>query len=475
MGLKKYDTQSERFITFCDVLMASEPPFSFEPYAQKLRALPETQPGSKPELTKKLSFEAALFIDSLNELFQTYPLIAIKIAAITATINPSLFLSKQTQQKLCEYIRAEKAPMHLRIELGFTIYKHWPDQYHYIRAFELVMLDLLATASKDDPEFVSNLIQRFEHSSNNYIFSSTDDLNQLLQIANNLIEVFPRFTKQIYRSYLWAGRLSYCGFNATGSALQAVADALFTLEDASPYADEKSSGFVYLSLCSYGNPDSDWYQIALQRLYAFALKEQAVDWMRVIALNTPQSAPLHTQACAFITHYIQCFQNFDYQNLNEENRRKLNGLFTFLLETMRIYTDKHNFCHRNLLIPLQPDHALVTIARKGCIELLDWLVKMRSDMLLPILVMVIERADDALVTKAVKQFELAFEEIANINPNEAAIALASLAKYIKFDSDNPKKVTCLGLFNQFIPLLESISVEAAQKARLGLRDSREYL
>lgn len=467
-----YKFKSERFQAFCELLVALETSFNCEPYAQKLKELPETQRGAKPELTKKLSFEAALFIDSLDELFQTYPLVAIKIAAITAAISEYLFVSKAANQKLCEYLIDENVPIQSRLELGFIIRKHWPDLNHYIRAFDETMLDLVVPASKEHPEFISNLIQRYqlyESSSFTYIFSVSDDKSQLLKIANHLIQVFPRFTKQIYRIYLSAGRLKYCGFNATESELQSVADALFRLEDASPYTDAKSSGFVYFSLCSDGNPDSDWYQIVLERLYTFALKEQAVDWMRVIALNTPQSSPLHSQACAFITHYILRFQCIDYQHLSEENRRKLNGVFTFLLESMRIYTDKHNFCHRNLLIPLQPDHALVTIARCGCMNLLDWLVKMRSDALLPILVMVIERAEDPLVTKAVKQFELSFEEIANLNPNEAASALASLAKYINFDSDNPKKVICFGLFQKFIPVLESISDEAAQKARLGLR------
>lgn len=441
--------------------------FSF--YARSMRKLPESAWNGGPEWCKSLSSEAEAYLTKLDRLHFEKPLTAIKIAAIVAASAPVQYvLGQQAKKRVCEWLNREDCPSHARIELGMSIRELWPITYNGMEGLDEALLELLTCESAVDPEYVVSVCRpiwdRFGGNPTN-VLSSVDDPAKLLVIGRNLKTIEPELCKSMFNTYLFSGRLNHCGFEASEEELRRVADEFFQLEGIIPSTDLTKSGFRYFSLSQWGYLDAEWYPVILERLHAAACAcdnlVQAADWNRAVAMNADPQSSVFSRSMEAFTQYVQ-----SYTLLPTESPYKLQNFVRFLTKTLEIAYGERVVSGRNIALPPNPSHPIVDVTKRAYWGMVTWASDLPSAAVLSLLVEAVEHTDNPLAEDAETRLAEIFEVRASQDTEGAASALGRLWCYDWYSGvKESRKSRCLGLVRHLTAILETISSEAAKRAK----------
>lgn len=461
------DDWRENHDLFRRQLMNSERLRSFVAYAKAMRNLPESAWDSGPQWCTALSPEAEAYLTKIDELYRHKPTLALKIAAIVAaTASMHYVLSKEAARRMYEWLNRADIPSHVRIELGLKIRETWPESSPQNELDE-VLLELLTQESKSDPVYVAQTCRpTWDRLGGNpaYVVSIVDDPAKLLVICRNLKSIEPELCKNIYRHYLFCGRLKHCGFEVSEAELRQVSDEYFELECSSPSSDVAKTGFHNFGLSQWAYRDAEWYPIVLERLHAAASVcgnlAQAADWNRAVAMNADPQSPVSSSALEAFKKYLQ-----SYKTLAPADHYQLESFARFLTNTLEVACNERVLSGRNIGLPPAPDHPIVDATKNTYWDYIAWASKLPSAAVLSLLVEAVEHGDNSFAEIAASRMEEVFEIKSRQDADGAASALGKLGCYDWYsDVTEPRKSRCLGLLHSLMPVLERISPEAAKRA-----------
>lgn len=441
----------------------------FARFAQAMRNLPESAWNSGPDWSAALSPAAGLFFVKLDELHVDNPRIALKIAAIAAgNSSPHYVFTKDATRRICDWLLQCNIPSHERIAVGMSIHETWPE-INPPEELRITLLELFVKESTDDPEYVAQIcrpIWEKRGGASGYIVSILDDPAKLIVIGRNLKLIEPTFCKNVFRTYLFSGRIQHCGFSPSEGDLRSVAAEYYELESVLAPSDVVVSGDHYFNLSQWAYRDSSWYPEVLEGLYAAAQAcenpTQAADWYRAVAMNADRHAVVFAKALDAFGRYTK-----SYTTLSTATDAGLTNFADFLIKTLEIANDDRVLRGRNIDLLANPGHPIVDVATDAYWEFVSWASEFPSSVVLAILVVAIERDDVELAQTAVTRMKDVFEAKARGDADGAASALGKLSCNDWYsDAREPRKSRCLVLVRRLMPVLESISPDAAKQARL---------
>lgn len=441
----------------------------FARFAQAMRNLPESAWNSGPDWSAALSPAAGLFFVRLDELQVDHPRIALKIAAIAAgNSSPHYVFTKDATRRMCDWLLQCNMPPHERIAVGMSIRETWPE-INPPEQLDSALLELFVKGSTDDPEYVAQICRPMWERRGGisaYIVSILEDPAKLLVIGRNLKSIEPTFCKNVFRQYLFSGRIQHCGFAPSEGDLRSVAAEYFELESVLAPSDVVASGDHYFNLSQWAYRDSSWYPEVLECLYAAAQAcenpAQAAEWYRAVVMNADCHATVYTKAIEAFGRYAQ-----SYATLPTATDFGLTDFAAFLVKTVEIANDDRVLRGRNIDLPANPGHPIVNVAKDAFWAFVSWASALPSSVVLAILVVAIERSDIELAQTAATRIKDVFEAKARGDAHGAARALGQLSRNDWYsDVAEPRKSLCSEVVRRLMPVLESISPDAAKQARL---------
>lgn len=475
------EANRNQFEALCRQLMYSEPDFQFEPCACESRKLPENAQqtlSSGHVWLERLSPSAERFLVELDHLYESRPIVAIKIAVIIASSFPGAYvLQKEALRRFFEWLKQDGPDCHDRIKLGIQIRQAWDWTFDRKAKDGLadVLVETLTREAEHKPDFVSHLYSASKMAVEG-LFTYNANPSTSLAIGRSLRRVNPEFAKRLYGQYLLACRSKFQGSQATEAQMRSVVEELFEFESASPYPDARNSGFAYSSLGRYGYPDTAWYPIALDRLYdaACTVEDQklAAAWFGQVAINAAPQTLLRSQAMEGFCKYLS-----SYRDLPLDNRHEVQSFVKkMLLDTMKSACDEDSRWAglRSYSLPPDPQHPIVDVCTKTYWEMVDWLYHTPSALSLMVLVEAAEHSEPSMADAAGMRMVQIFREMAELNPEEAGESLAELARtdwysdvreYVR----KSRQARCVELFHKLHPMLNYISPEAGKHAMEGFR------
>lgn len=466
--LQTRDDRSEKHDIFRRKLMESEPLKCFSTYAKAMRNLPESAWNCGPRWSSTLSPKAAAYLAKIDKLYLHKPSVALKITAIVAaTASMHYVLSKEATRRMCEWLNRVDIPSRVRIELGLKIRETWPESSPP-KELDEALLELLTQESKSDPVYVAHVCRstwvRLGDDSA-YVVSILDDPAKLLVIGRNLKSIEPDFCKNIFGKYLFEGHHKLCGLETSEAELRRVSNEYFELERISPSSDLTKSGAHYFNLCLWAYRDEKWYPLVLERLHAAASicgkPVKAAIWNRAVAMNADLRSPLYFSAMEAFTHYTQ-----SYTTLAADDHFLLEEFARFLTTTLKVACNERALSGRNIGLPPDPKHPIVDATKKAYWDYIAWANELASAAVLNLLIKAVEDGDQPFAEIAASRMEAVFEIKACQDADGAARALGQLGRNDWYSGiTESRRSRCLGLLQRLMPVLESISPEAAKRAR----------
>ena len=362
----------EKHQSFQYQLLASESSYRLHPYACAVSGLPENQPFGETVWNQELSDDAKCFLKSLDKLHLRKPTVAVKIAAIVASVTgPHRVLGKEARQRCCDWIRSDVTPRQARIELGLSILRFWPNSRNGFEEFEDLLLDLCLEEVPCDPMFVRNCVVVAEEGSSKrreYVFSLFDNPAKLLRLGGGLKEIAPETTKDMLRTFLYHARLKIRNLSASEAILRCVATELFDLESRYPEQVPVVRGAVYATLVQCGYPNESWWPTAIERLMddAGKLDTQHImgDWLSAAAINSQLQVSLSEATVKRLVDWINTYR------LQPESAWLQ---IRVLLKTIESTCNDFVGCARNPSIPARSDYPIVKTLTDLYWACIDWL------------------------------------------------------------------------------------------------------
>ena len=380
--------------------------------------------------------------------------------------------TKDATRRMCDWLLHDKPSMHERLALGMSIHENWPE-IKPPEQFDEALLELFMQGSIDAPESVAQICRPLwarRGAGSSYVGSFVDDPGKLLVIGRNLKSMEPEFCKNVFRTYLFSGRIQHCGFSPSEQELRNVAAEYYELESVLAPSSVAASGEHYFNLSQWAYRETTWYAEVLERLYTAAQacdkSAQAAEWCRAIAMNADRQSPVFAKAMKAFARYAQ-----DYGGLSAATDHGLSMFADFLLKTLEIANDDRVLRGRNIDLPADPGHPIVDVVTEAYWGFVSWASDLPSAGVLAILVVAIECGRSELAEAAAARMMEVFDAKAHEDANGAASVLGSLARNDWYTGvKDPRKSRCLGLVGKLMPVLEGISPDAAQKARLHGRN-----
>lgn len=467
--LQYRDDWRDKHDAFRRGLMESEHMRLFEQFAQAMRNLPESSWNSGPEWSSALSSSASTFLKALDTLHDDQPGIALKIAGIVAgTSSMHYVLAKEATRRICDWMADRNLAIQERMALGCLIRETWPE-INPPEQLDTVLLELFMQASVEAPELVAQMCQRrwaVHGATGGYVISITDDPAKVLVIGRNLKSIAPDFCMHVYRNYLFSGRIQHRGFSPSEHDLREVAAEYFALLSTQSSPHEAAYGDHYFNLSQWAYREADWYPEVLERLYSAAQAcdnpTQAAEWCRAVVMNAERHSTVFALAMHSFGTYVQ-----SYTRLLGATDYALWAFADFVASTLDIAAGERVLRGRNIDVPPDTDHPIRKLAIEGYWGLVSWAAEQSSASVLSILVVAIERGDAEFAQAAVIRMTDVFEALAGKDAMGAAAALGKLSCNDWYsDVSESRKSRCRGLVGELMPVLECISPEAAQHARL---------
>ncbi|MBC3890596.1 hypothetical protein H8K35_02890 [Undibacterium sp. LX40W] len=430
--------------------------------------LPESELYGKPDWCKAISVAATTYLEELDALHTKNPLIAIKLAAIgAATVSRQYRLGQDMMQRVSKWLSDDQVPIRDRIELGLLIQANWPDRYNKLDGLEEQLLDILVIESSAHPKYVHEIIEKHHEGTRAFsgdIFSSSDDPNKILLIAQNLKAFEPQFYIHALRNYLEHGRSRYGLFEAAEPQLRSIADKYFLAVQSEPGLKETEKGLHYFWLNALTYPDAKWYPIVLRRLLDAADEcnnpYYAAEWNRSVALNANPQSEIFSVAIQSYTRYLQSFLT---PNITDQNI--LRNFSRFLNESLDCALEDGASRGRNYSVPSSPKHPIVELTRQAYWDLVALATTLPTGIVLHILSRGVANDDTILATTAATKIVEVFESKAKQNLNEAAEVVGFFDCYHWSSGVNDvKRARCLDVWRQLSTILTEVSPEAAKKA-----------
>ena len=464
------EIDAQRHDVFCAKLMESEPEFPFSSYARAVRLLPESAWNGGSEWSNKLSPEAESFLKRLDTLYLKNPLAAIKVASIAAGSTPwQYFLFKEASKRVCLWLRKVDISLQTRIHVGMLVRDIWPQaEWQMMEGLDKALMDLLIEGAATDAGAVWQIVSRARAKFGErspLVFSFGDDPSDLLALGLRLREIAPDFCKAMMGNYLFKGRYPIMNFTVVEVDARRIADELFELESRVPSSTQENAAHTYCDLIRWGFPDEAGFGQALTRLYELAClstqPNQGVRWLVMVAVNAPQSSPLRENA---MERYGQWARGFIHLPL--DNRQAILDFLRLLLDTLPIVCNDAVTFGRNVSLPANPSHPLVQVIEEAYWGLVNWLINASLPFAAAVLVETIMRKDLSLAEHAASRLGDVYEQLANLDVQEAERTLFTLARRtLNSDVDDRLKARCLNLFEQLFPILKSIDPEAASRSK----------
>lgn len=437
--------------------------------ARKMRALPEAQMWPDKKWVENISLEGERFLLDIQLLHDKNPDIAIRMVAIMASIHYQLKLCITARDILMLWLREKRPSSRVCIEIGFIIYENWPYTAYGQHQIADTLLDLLIDESLHSPEYVCQMTHDFRHrfgseESNEYIFSSQDNLDKSLLLAQALKTDSPDYTRAVYMRYLFEKRNDLTD-HSQKKRLE-ITHLVYELGVSHPFPDKNIEGVYFNNLLRYGHMESPAYAQALNKLFALACEisnpDQAMTWLRTIYINSIKDLALKKEAnlkwLNSIRIYLHADITFQLSALQ---------LSAFLLQTSSAHLEEYALLvSKNPSAQVDIEDVLIETSINEFWKLTDHLEQNSAPDFLYILAKAMMQNNHALGNQAQTRFESAFRHFAEKWPESAANALAVIAKYHYYTGvDQNTQQRCLTAFKNQIQILESISPKAAKFAK----------
>ena len=448
-------------------LMDSEPGFEFAEWAKSMRSQPESQQTGSRKWLDTLSTAAQAYLAKLDLLYKTSPLVAIKLAAITAASAVSEYqIEIEATKRMGDWLLQSRCPEQDRLELATAICDTWPN--HLTKGgIEAILLDLIVALSGPNPALIAQAFAaKIEEADGalSYLVIFGEDKVKLLTIARNVKNHSPDLSKWLFAQYLNSSRRKFLPTEVPETEIRAVAEELFALINTRPSPSPSRRGYHYALLAECAFPDAPWFPVVLQALHQTACettdRERAAFWHKMVAINAMPRTALFTQALA---DYARALRAFWPRAKEADFARQLGRFLTLIRFAFDDACKENPAIGRNISLPPNPAHPVVEITRRDFLDFIDWLDAEANPVVLTVLAEAIESADKQLAEIAVVYMTGVFEKHARRNSDVATQALGALKCNDWYSNvTEPRKSRCLGVVRNLMPCLTKISPESAR-------------
>lgn len=462
--------RDQRQNAFRQILMARGPWLRFASYARDLRNLPECAPYENRQWRGELSTAARIYLERLDALQSVEPLLAIRIAAITAATVTPYVLHKKIVERVGRWLLDGKNDRIGHIKLGLKIQKNWPamSAQERITDWDNPLLTLMVDESASNSAAVYQLIEPFlpEEGLPPYLFSHRDDPTLLLNLGRSLEVYAPAFALKVRVGFLFEARCKFSRLNASEGQKRDVADEIFErLSAASSVVPSQDLVGNYLTLAKWGYPDKAWFPAVLNWLFEYAAythdKLDAADKFCSLAMNAPAGSELAVKAQDRFFAWAS-----SYTGWKTESKSTIENHVNRLLNAVKIATKEPGLQGLNVDIPTQPDHQVVQIANEAYWGLVGYLEANRSAFCLVALASGVARGEFALAQDAARRMESVFPQLANCDLDVAVSSLVKIGqRTLNSDVTAEGKEWFRNVFYTLHPMLLDIDAAAAEKAK----------